>query len=289
MEVAIGLPSTIPGVESRQITDWARLADDAGFSSLGTIDRIVYPNYEPLIALSAAAVVTERIRLVSSVLLAPLRNNDALLAKQALSLQDLSGGRLVLGLAVGGREDDYIASKIDFHTRGSYFERQLENLQRFFAGEHVGFAGAIGPSQLPPPQIIIGGSVDATFRRAARYGDGWIMGGAPPDQFPPQLEELQAAWREEGREGRPRAMALNYFSLGPDAEENAQRYLTDYYGILGEELAGYIASGAAKSPEEIQRRNLLFEEAGCDELIWFPCSPDPAQVGLLADAVASKA
>ncbi|MFL5825699.1 MAG: LLM class flavin-dependent oxidoreductase [Thermoleophilaceae bacterium] len=285
MELGIGLPATIPGVEPRQITDWAKAAEDAGFVSLGTIDRLVYPNYEPLIALSAAAVVTERIRLTTSVLLAPLRNNDALLAKQALSLQDLSGGRLVLGMAVGGREDDYIASKIDFHTRGSYFERQLENLKRFFAGEHVGFAGAIGPSQLPPPQIIIGGTVDAAFKRAARYGDGWIMGGAPPDQLPPAVEKLQAAWREEGREGSPRVMALNYFSLGPDAEENAQRYLTDYYGILGEELAGYIASSAAKSAEEIQQRNVLFEEAGCDELIWFPCSPDPEQVGLLAEAV----
>jgi len=288
MELGIGLPSTIPGVEPRQITDWARLAEDAGFASLGTIDRIVYPNYDPLIALSAAAVVTERIRLMTSILLAPLRNNDALLAKQALSLQDLSGGRLVLGMAVGGREDDFIASKIDFHKRGSYFDRQLENLERFFAGEHVGFAGAIGPSQLPPPRIIIGGAVPAAFRRAARSGDGWIMGGAPPDQFPPALEQLQAAWRDAGREGSPRAMALNYFSLGPDAEENAQRYLTDYYGVLGEELAGYIARGAAKDAAEIRQRNLLFEEAGCDELIWFPCSPDPEQVGLLADAVASK-
>src|SRR4051812_48810272 len=110
VDIGIGLPSTIPGVEGRQITEWARRGEAAGFSSLGTIDRLVYPNYEPLIALAAAAAVTERIRLMTAILLAPLRTNDALLAKQAASLQDLSGGRLVLGMAPGGREDDYEAS-----------------------------------------------------------------------------------------------------------------------------------------------------------------------------------
>ena len=62
MEIGIGLPSVVPGTTRPQLIDWARVAEDAGFSTLGTIDRIVYPNYEPLIALSAAAAVTERIR-----------------------------------------------------------------------------------------------------------------------------------------------------------------------------------------------------------------------------------
>src|SRR5262245_37625801 len=99
MEVAIGLPSTIRGVEGAQVVEWARRAEAAGFSSLGTIDRIVYGNYDPLIALAAAAAVTERIRLVTSILILPLRTNTALMAKQAATVQRMSGGRLVLGLA----------------------------------------------------------------------------------------------------------------------------------------------------------------------------------------------
>jgi alkanesulfonate monooxygenase SsuD/methylene tetrahydromethanopterin reductase-like flavin-dependent oxidoreductase (luciferase family) len=284
VDIGIGLPSTIPGVEGRQITEWARRGESAGFSSLGTIDRLVYPNYEPLIALAAAAAVTERIRLTTAILLAPLRTNDALLAKQAASLQDLSGGRLVLGMAPGGREDDYEASKADFHKRGSYFDRQLENMKLVWSGEHMGFAGAIGPSQLPPPEVIIGGSVEASFKRAARFADGWIMGGAPPDQLPPAVEQLQAAWREEGREGEPRVLALAYFALGDSAVEDARRYLTDYYSILGPDLADMIAGGAATTAEEIRRRQLLYVEGGADELIWFPGSTDPDQVELLAEA-----
>src|SRR3954464_2377612 len=113
MDIGIGLPTAIPGTTRSQLLDWSRKADERGFSCLGTIDRLVYPNYEPLIALAAAAAVTQRIRLGATLLLAPLRTNGALLAKQAASIDALSEGRMVLGMAVGAREDDYEASGIE--------------------------------------------------------------------------------------------------------------------------------------------------------------------------------
>src|SRR5512132_864426 len=115
MDIGIGLPNAVPRVDRAGIVEWARRAEQAGFSSLGTIDRIVYPNYESLIALAAAAAVTERIRLATDILIAPLRSNTALLAKQAATIDQLSRGRLVLGLAPGGRQDDYEVSGLDFH------------------------------------------------------------------------------------------------------------------------------------------------------------------------------
>src|SRR3954471_19823576 len=122
MDVAIGLPNAVPGASGGELVEWARRADARGFSSLGTIDRVVYGNYEPLAALAAAAAVTDRIKLLTSVLLMPLRLNTALLAKQAATIHHLSGGRLVLGMGLGGRDDDFDVSGADMHTRGKVLD-----------------------------------------------------------------------------------------------------------------------------------------------------------------------
>jgi alkanesulfonate monooxygenase SsuD/methylene tetrahydromethanopterin reductase-like flavin-dependent oxidoreductase (luciferase family) len=280
MEIGIGLPNATRGVTGPELVAWAREADQAGFSSLGTIDRIAYENYEPLTSLAAAAAVTERIRLATTVLLAPLRTNTALFAKQAASVDGLSEGRLVLGLAPGGREDDYGVSGVEFHARGKVFDRQLEDLRGFWDGDVVGPK----PANEGGPTLVLGGSVDASFRRAARYGSGWIMGGGPPDQFKEAVPKLEAAWREAGREGEPRKMALGYYSLGPDAEENAREKLGHYYTWLGE-YTQMVVGGAAKDPETVRAHVAAFEEAGCDELVLFPSDSNPEQVGLLRDAL----
>src|SRR5919108_4655485 len=106
MKVGIGLPSTIPGVDKASLLGWARRAEERGFSSVGTIDRLVFANYESLIALAAAAAVTERIGLLTDILIVPYRVNAALLAKQAATVDSLSGGPLTLGALVGGRAGD---------------------------------------------------------------------------------------------------------------------------------------------------------------------------------------
>src|SRR5207244_3019334 len=113
MDIGIGLPNAVQGTSGQDLLNWARAAEEAGFSALGTIDRIVYPNYEPVTALTAAAAVTDRIRLATTVMLGPLRRNAALIAKQALSLDALAGGgRVVLGIGLGGREDDFEVSGV---------------------------------------------------------------------------------------------------------------------------------------------------------------------------------
>lgn len=195
---------------------------------------------------------------------------------------------MVLGIAVGGREDDFEASKADFDSRGGVFEQQLAEITEVWKHSASSSGSAddsgIGPDvSSQPPQLIVGGSIDAAYRRAAEYGDGWIMGGGTPEMLAEGHEKMSKAWSDAGRDGEPRVMALAYFSLGDDAEANADSYLNDYYAFLGE-YAAQIAGGAAKDATTIEGYQQAFADAGCDELIWFPSSSDPEQVDLLAEA-----
>jgi len=287
MDVGIGLPNTAPDTEGTTLVEWARQAEQAGFSTLGTIGRLVYPNYEELIALAAAAAVTTRIRLTTGVLLGPLYTNTALFAKQAASLDRLSGGRLVLGIGLGAREDDYSVSGVPTAGRGRRLDEQLAEMKRIWAGEERGYAGAIGPAPARPggPEIILGGASPASYDRVARLADGWIMGGGTPEMFAQSAVAVDKAWQDAGRPGRPRKLSLAYFALGPDARAIADTYILDYYGWLGD-FADQIAAGAAVSPEMVKAYVAGFAEAGCDELIFVPGTSSLDQVRLLAGAVA---
>lgn len=287
MRIGIGLPSTIPSTTGKQITDWAREAERADFSTLGTIDRIDYPNFEPLIALSAAAAVTERIKVATTVMLGPLRLNAALVAKQALSLDKLAGGgRTILGIGLGDRDDDYELSGVPKATRGEWMDNALAEIRAVWDGER---GARVGPRpEGDGPQLIVAGSVDAAFERAARHADGWIMGGGAPDQFAAEVKRLRTAWVKQGRSDKPKTMSLAYFSLGENAKENAHDYISDYYGWLGQNVAAMIAGSAADDADTVKQYVSAFEAAGCEELIFFPVTNDVAQVQLLAEALGTS-
>jgi alkanesulfonate monooxygenase SsuD/methylene tetrahydromethanopterin reductase-like flavin-dependent oxidoreductase (luciferase family) len=286
MQIGVGLPATIPGVSGSDLVDWARAAESYDFASLGVIDRLVYSNHEPLVTLAAAAAVTERIKLMTSVLVVPMRAHAALLAKQAATVDRLSGGRLTLGMAVGGYEDDYEASNVPFAGRGRRFDEMLDEMTRIWAGESRGFAGAIGPSSgLDRSRLVFGGMSAPTYRRVATVGAGWIAGSRGVDTFRRGAADVHRVWAEHDRAGSPWLMALPYFSLGPQGRADAAAFLTDHYAIEGPDTAEQMAARALTDVDTLRDAVAAYEAAGCDELILYPCSPDPQQVRLLADAV----
>ena len=179
MDITIGLPNTVAGVTRDSLLEWSRRAEARGFPGVASLDRLVYPGYEALTSLAAAAAVTERLRLNTQVLLAPWRLNAALIAKQVATLQHLSNGRMVLGIGLGAREDDYTASGITTEGRGDRLTEMIEEMLRIWEGEQRGTAGGIGPplDDVGRPELLVGGSVEASFRRAAKLGDGWTAGG----------------------------------------------------------------------------------------------------------------
>jgi alkanesulfonate monooxygenase SsuD/methylene tetrahydromethanopterin reductase-like flavin-dependent oxidoreductase (luciferase family) len=283
MKIGIGLPNPVPGTTGQALLGWARRAEERGFSALATIDRIAYPSYESIIALTGAAAVTARIGLVTNVLLAPTRN-PVLLAKEAASLDQISGGRFTLGLGVGARVDDYEATGEDFETRGKRFDQDLEIMHAAWRGELVGRAQhPVGPTPTSGDRVpvLMGGSSKAAIRRTVQWAIGWTVGGAPPEVGGPFAERVRAAWKEAGREGEPMIVGLSYYGLGEGAEETATEYLSSYYGDMGRQIAQWIP----KTPDAVRETVKKFEDFGFDELFLDPTRADLDEVDLAADAV----
>ncbi|HVF53524.1 MAG TPA: LLM class flavin-dependent oxidoreductase [Actinomycetota bacterium] len=278
MNVGIGLPSAVPGTDPRVILEWAARADEAGFSSLGVVDRVRYESLDPLAALSAAAGVTARVRLVTMVVIGPLRIT-ATLAREAYTLNAISAGRLILGLGVGARRDDYDAAGVSHEGRGRRFSEQLEDIRHHWADAGHG-NGALSPG------LLVGGSTDATFARVARFADGYVHGGGPPKTFERAVNKVWTAWREFGREGSPRLWAQGYFALGDDAAGRGLDYMKDYYAFAGP-FADKIAAGLLTTPQSVAQFIRGYREAGCEEVVLLPAVADLGQVDRLADVLAS--
>jgi len=286
LKIGIGLPATIPGTEGIRILDWAKKADSGPFSSLAILDRLVYPNYESLITLAAVAGVTQRIRLITTVLLAPLRN-PVLFAKQTASLDALSGGRLTLGLGVGAREDDYLAASVPFKKRGKLFDQELEILKKIWSGQPLNDkVGPIGPRpfQSGGPEILIGGYSPVAIQRVGHWGNGFIVGGRDPKGTQQFFQLAEVAWKGAGRPGKPRLVGCFYYALGPDAKERAGANLRNYYAMLGPMVETMI-SNLPMTLDAINVRIQAYEDIGADEVIMWPCTPDLEQLDQLAELV----
>ena len=282
MRIGVGLPTSTPPLGARhrgpELLAWAIRAEAGPFTSLGVTDRLVYDCTDPMVALSAAAAVTTRVRLVTMVVIGPIRP-AAVLAAQAASLDALSGGRVTLGVSLGARPDDYDAAGASWRGRGKQLSDQLAAMRDIWDGTSVGprTASAGGPD------LLVGGGTGSAFLRAARHADGYVHGGGPPRAFASAAERARAAWTDAGRPAEPQLWGQSYFSLA-DPEAGAA-YLRHYYAFTGP-FAERVAAGLLDSPKAVREQVAGYAEAGCDELVLLPATSDPSELDRLADALA---
>jgi alkanesulfonate monooxygenase SsuD/methylene tetrahydromethanopterin reductase-like flavin-dependent oxidoreductase (luciferase family) len=261
--------------------EWARRADRGPFASVGLLDRVRYDSLDPFPVLGAAAAVTERMRLVTMVAIAPIRS-AAILAKQAASVHALSGGRLTLGVALGARHEDYHAVGIDPRGRGRRFSDQLGEIRDEWERNRLG--PALGGDD-GGPELLVGGWTGTSMARAARFADGYVHGGGPPRAFERAASQALAAWADYGRPGRPRLYGQAYFVLGDaSAAERGAVYLRDYYAFTGP-FAEKVAAGNLTTPRAIRDFLRGYRDAGCDHLVLLPTVADPSQIDRLADVM----
>ncbi len=227
------------------ILAYAAHAESLGFASVWAWDHILlgtkrpFPFLESLATLTAIAARTQRLQLGIGVLVLPLRN-PVVLAKELASLDQISKGRLVLGLAAGWYEREFQACGVPFADRGKTFVRNLEVLRRLWTEDRVD--GVIGdyvfnqavlrpkPVQRPHPPLLIGGYVDRVLRRVARYGDGWLTYFYTPETFKATWARIRGFAEEQGRDPTelrnvsqlPICVAASY--------EEADRSIRDFIG-----------------------------------------------------------
>jgi alkanesulfonate monooxygenase SsuD/methylene tetrahydromethanopterin reductase-like flavin-dependent oxidoreductase (luciferase family) len=289
MRIAVGLPSRVASATGELMLEWATRADQGPFSSIVVTDRVVSTALEPLAVLAMAAGATRRVRLMTSVVIGPTRETT-LLARQAATIDLLSGGRLTLGLGIGVRENDYQATGFDFHRRGRRVEEQLPVLRRLWAGERLSDEmGPIGPlsTRSSGPELLIGGYVPAVARRIAQWADGYMApGGGEPESMMEMWKQINKNWQEFGRQGQPRRVGAGYFALGPNALDQASRYIDANYGY-NPELAQRRLRSLPITREAVETVIKRQEDMGVDELILRPCAAELDQMERLAE-IASR-
>src|ERR1700694_6194110 len=174
--VGLAIPGTAPDRTSTTTVDFARRAEQAGVHSVWATDRIVDSTPDVFVTLGAIAAATSRVLIGTSVVLGVLRP-PLLIAKAATTVDVLSGGRLILGLGVGSRPEDFVAMEVPIKQRGRRMDELIDICKLAWSGAPVKYTGRhhaldIGPMQerpvqQPPPPVWVGGGADAVLRRTA--------------------------------------------------------------------------------------------------------------------------
>lgn len=290
MNLAMTLPTMVPHGRDDVIA-WSQGIDAGPWSSLAVPERITYPSHSMVVQLAAAAALTERVRLWTTIVVLP-SHNAVEVAKQMASVDQLSNGRLTLGVGVGGREHDYLAIGGSYARRWSRMDEQVAEMRRIWAGEPP-FPGAdpVGPPPVQPggPPIIAGALGPKAIGRAARWADGvdgaWTLDGDEAT-VRTAFDAIKAAWRAAGRDDAPHLSTSIWYALGPDAEDRLRQYAYDYLKIFGEEAGQYGAqSVACFTPDALRRAVDSIRAAGANELFLVPTTADPAELDRTLDAL----
>jgi alkanesulfonate monooxygenase SsuD/methylene tetrahydromethanopterin reductase-like flavin-dependent oxidoreductase (luciferase family) len=290
MEIGLTLPTMVAGVDRAATLEWCRRIDSGPFSTLAAGERISYPNQELFVTLAAAAALTERVRIMSTVVVLPM-HPAAEVAKVAATLDVLSAGRLVLGVGVGGRDEDYRCLEAGFDHRHQRLDDQVAAMRRIWAGEPP-FEGAqpIGPPPVQPggPPLYAGAMGPKAIARASRWADGvsgWLLDPLSED-VAKGFRTVDRAWDDAGRSTRPRRVTSFWYALGDGGQERLRAYAARYLGVFGAEVAEAMAAACTTSDVAAVRAAVeRLAEAGCDELVLVPTSADPDEVDQLVGAL----
>lgn len=277
-KISFGLHAQLPNpAEARTLV---RLAEEGGFSAIATGDHLAFalPILDPLVQLAQVATLSDKLSIRTSVYLLPLRHPTPV-AKQAATLDLISGGRFIMGLGVGGEfPGEFAAAGVPHRERGARLDEGIAVLRKLWTGEPVCHEGRFfsfpetqmlpKPARAGGPPLWVGGRTDAAFRRAGALCDGYISYVVTPDQYRSALEAIsvhyEAAKRDIPEYG---AAHLLFMRLGPSYEAayaDANALLSKRYAMdFSRATKRYAALG---KPSDIAAAIEAFYQAGARHL-----------------------
>jgi len=291
MQIGMTLPTMLPHGRDESLA-WCHAIDEGPWSSLAVPERVTFPSHSWIVELAAAAAVTARVRLWTTIIVLPA-HPEVQVAKDLASIDRLSGGRLTVGVGVGGREHDYRALGAPFTRRWERMDDQVATMQRIWAGNPP-FEGAdpVGPPPHQPggPPLIAGVMGPKALARAARWAhgvdDASTITGVDGDAAAATFARINDAWRDAGRSEVPHVSASLWYALGDGAADRLQRYAFDYLRIFGDDMARALADSATTStPAALRTAVDTLSGAGCDELFLVPTTADPVELERTRDAL----
>ena len=280
-----------PDLDASLLKTWSRIIDDGPFSSLCWGERIAFDNPDSLTLLGAVSAWTDRVRLMTTVIV-PQLHDSVMLAKALATGDMLSGGRLTVGLGVGGRNEDYDAVGADTSTqtmRG--MAERAAIMKRVWAGERITDSVLpVGPPPVQPggPRLLVGTIGPKTLRSAVDWADG--LAGTTLDLDLGKQNELfdvaRTAWSEAGRPA-PHLATSFWFAIGDGEAPRAQvhHHLRRYMNWIPSDFVDAMAptTGWAGTEEELLGVLRGFESIGTDEVHLIPTSSDVSQLRRVAE------
>jgi alkanesulfonate monooxygenase SsuD/methylene tetrahydromethanopterin reductase-like flavin-dependent oxidoreductase (luciferase family) len=291
MQISMTLPTMLPHGRT-ELLGWCQAVDTGPWASLAVPERVTYTSHALVPQLAAAAALTERVRLWTTIVILPA-HPAVQVAKDMASVDQIADGRLTVGVGVGGREHDYQAIEASFARRWQRMDDAVATMRRIWAGQ-APFEGAdpVGPPpvQAGGPPLVAGVMGPKALARAAKWAvgvdDATTVTNVDGDAFAGNIARIRQAWKDAGRSEQPHISASLWYALGDGAAERLHAYAFNYLKIFTPEVATMMADSCTASTPEALRRNLeAAEAAGCEEMFLVPTTTDVTELDRTREAL----
>jgi alkanesulfonate monooxygenase SsuD/methylene tetrahydromethanopterin reductase-like flavin-dependent oxidoreductase (luciferase family) len=293
MKIGVCLPYMKAGMTRSDYHAWFRRIDEGPFHALSCGERIMGPAMDMRVVLAAAATLTERVEINTTLYVLPM-HNAVRAAKEIATLDIMCDGRLTVTVGYGGRPHDYQAVGAEWRGRHARMDEQVATMRSIWRQEPL-FEGVepVGPVPLRPegPKLLTGAMGPKGMARSAQWADGvyaW-SGNGEQHEVANTLALADAKWKEAGRDTAPYKMAGFWYCLTENGQQKLYDYCYNYLLIAGEEIAKWMADSVHRSNEDAVREGLdNLEAAGCEEAMLSPVTSDLEEIDRLAEIVATR-